>query len=38
MVRGILSISQLGRQLGIMLQTAGEVARTFSEIEIALGR
>ena len=38
MVRGILSISQLGRQLGIVLQTAGEVARTFSEIEIALGR
>ena len=38
MVRGILSISQLGRQLGIVLQTAGEVARTFSEIEAALGR
>ena len=38
MVRGILSISQLGRQLGIVLQTAGEVARTFSEIELALGR
>jgi hypothetical protein len=38
MVRGILSLSQLGRQLGIVLQTAGEVARTFSEIEIALGR
>ena len=38
MVRGILSISQLGRQLGIVLQTAGEVARTFSEIEIALRR
>jgi CBS domain-containing protein len=38
MVRGILSISQLGRQLGIVLQTSGEVARTFSEIESALGR
>ena len=38
MVRGILSISQLGRQLGVALQTAGEVARTFSEIESALGR
>ena len=38
MVRGILSLSQLGRQLGIALQTSGEVARTFSEIEAALGR
>ena len=38
MVRGILSLSQLGRQLGIVLQTSGEVARTFSEIEVALGR
>ena len=38
MVRGILSLSQLGRQLGITLQTSGEVARTFSEIEAALGR
>jgi len=38
MVRGILSLSQLGRQLGIVLQTSGEVARTFSEIESALGR
>ncbi|MEK6245332.1 MAG: CBS domain-containing protein [Pseudomonadota bacterium] len=38
MVRGILSISQLARQLGIVLQTAGEVARTFSEIELALRR
>jgi CBS domain-containing protein len=38
MVRGILSLSQLGRQLGIVLQTSGEVARTFSEIELALGR
>jgi len=38
MVRGILSLSQLGRQLGIAVQTSGEVARTFSEIEAALGR
>ena len=38
MVRGILSLSQLGRQLGVDLQTSGEVARTFSEIEVALGR
>jgi len=38
MVRGILSLSQLGRQLGVALQTSGEVARTFSEIELALGR
>ncbi len=38
MVRGILSLSQLGRQLGVVLQTSGEVARTFSEIELALGR
>jgi CBS domain-containing protein len=38
MVRGILSLSQLGRQLGVALQTSGEVARTFSEIEVALGR
>jgi CBS domain-containing protein len=38
MVRGILSISQLARQLGIVLQSSGEVARTFSEIEMAVGR
>ena len=38
MVRGVLSITQLGRQLGIVLQNSGEVARTFSEIEVALGR
>ena len=38
MVRGIFSISQLARQLGVSLQSAGEVARTFSEIEAALGR
>jgi CBS domain-containing protein len=36
MVRGIFSTSQLARQLGVSLQSAGEVARTFSEIEAAL--
>lgn len=38
MVRGIFSISQVACQLGVALQTGGEVARTFSEIESALGR
>lgn len=38
MVRGVFSISQLARQLGIALQTSGEVALTFSEIEAAVGR
>jgi len=38
MVRGIFSVSQLARQLGVALQSGGEVARTFSEIEAALGR
>lgn len=38
MVRGIFSLSQVARQLGVALQTGGEVARTFSEIESALGR
>ena len=38
MVRGIFSLSQLARQTGVPLQSAGEVARTFSEIEAALGR
>jgi CBS domain-containing protein len=37
MVRGIFSLSQIGRQLGVTVQP-GEVARTFSEIEVALGR
>jgi CBS-domain-containing membrane protein len=37
MVRGILSLSQVARQLGKPLQLA-EVARTFAEIEVALGR
>jgi hypothetical protein len=38
MVRGIFSASQVARQLGVSLQSVGEVARTFSEIEAALGR
>jgi len=38
MVRGIFSLSQLARQVGVPLQSAGEVARTFSEIETVLGR
>src|SRR5438132_9144565 len=33
MVRGIFSISQIARQLGVAVPTGGEVARTFSEIE-----
>ena len=37
MVRGIFSLSQVARQLGVSMQP-GEVARTFSEIEVALGR
>jgi hypothetical protein len=38
MVRGIFSVSQLARQLGVPVPQAGEVARTFAEIEAALGR
>jgi hypothetical protein len=37
MVRGIFSLSQIARQLGVTVQP-GEVARTFSEVEAALGR
>jgi hypothetical protein len=37
-VRGIFSVSQVARQLGLLLPQAGEVARTFAEIEAALGR
>lgn len=37
MVCGIFSVSQLARQLGLLLPQAGEVARTFAEIEAALG-
>ena len=36
MVRGIFSISQIERQLGVAVQTGGEVARTFSEIKSAI--
>jgi CBS domain containing-hemolysin-like protein len=36
MVRGVFSISQIARQLGVALASGGEVARTFSEIESAL--
>ena len=35
MVRGIFSLSQIARQLGISVQTS-EVARTFAEIEAAI--
>jgi CBS domain-containing protein len=35
-VRGIFSISQIARQLGLALPAGGSVARTFSEIEAAL--
>jgi CBS domain-containing protein len=38
MVRGIFSISQIARQLGVTLPSGGEVARTFSEIEAALAK
>jgi hypothetical protein len=36
MVRGIFSISQIARQLGVSVTTGGEVARTFSEIGAAI--
>jgi len=36
MVRGIFSISQIARQVGVALPAGGEVARTFSEIESAI--
>jgi hypothetical protein len=38
MVRGIFSISQIARQLGVSVPAGGSVARTFSEIESALAR
>jgi hypothetical protein len=38
MVRGIFSLSQVARQLGVAVPQPGEVARTFAEIEVALGR
>lgn len=37
MVRGIFSLSQVARQLGVEAPQAGEVARTFAQIEAALG-
>jgi CBS domain containing-hemolysin-like protein len=37
-VRGIFSITQIARQLGLALPSGGEVARTFSEIEAALAK
>jgi len=36
MVRGIFSISQIARQLGVAVPSVGEIARTFSEIESAI--
>lgn len=36
MVRGIFSLSQIARQLGLPVADGGEVARTFSEIEAAI--
>jgi hypothetical protein len=36
MVRGIFSVSQMAYQLGLPLPPGGEVASTFSEIEVAL--
>jgi CBS domain-containing protein len=36
MVRGIFSISQIARQLGVALPSAGEIALTFSQIEAAI--
>jgi hypothetical protein len=36
MVRGIFSISQIARQLGVEVPGGAEVARTFSEIESAI--
>jgi CBS domain-containing protein len=36
LVRGIFSVSQIARQLGVALPAGGEVARTFSQIEAAI--
>jgi len=36
MVRGIFSLSQIARQLGVSVAIGGEVARTFSEIGAAI--
>jgi CBS-domain-containing membrane protein len=37
LVRGLFSVTQIARQLGVVIQTS-EVARTFSEIELTLAR
>ena len=34
-LRGLFSVSQVARQLGVQIQTT-EVARSFAEIEVAL--
>jgi hypothetical protein len=36
-VRGIFSLTQIARQLGLPPQMGGGVARTFAEIEAAIG-
>ncbi len=36
-VRGLFSLTQIARQLGVFIQ-AGEIARTFSDIESQLAR
>jgi hypothetical protein len=36
-VRGIFSLTQIARQLGLPPQVGGDVARTFAEIEAAVG-
>ena len=36
-VRGIFSLTQIARQLGLPPQPAHNIARTFSEIEAAIG-
>lgn len=38
LVRGIFSLSQIARQLGVAMASTTEVAQTFAEIEAALGR
>ncbi len=37
-VRGVFSLSQLARQLGVAVPAAGETALTFSQIEAALAK
>jgi CBS domain-containing protein len=37
-VRGIVSLTQIGRQLGVALAAGGETALTFSQIEAALAK